>query len=147
MANIEVQVMEGGMGDLMLLKGADPMRMTVACNQLTCESRTWYCRGEHRWDPRAPRRTFQTDLDTAHAKTWDPAWKDVAGFRGRHDLEKPLGEWNQFIVVADGDRLEVYFNGVKVNEAFNVFPSSGRVQLESEQAEYYVRRWELELLE
>jgi hypothetical protein len=74
----------------------------------------------------------------------DAGWADVAGYRGRVNLEKPNGEWNQFIVVADGDRIS--FNGVKVNEAFNVIPSRGKIQLQSEQAEYFMRRWELQPL-
>ena len=60
---------------------------------------------------------------------------------------QPHGEWNRFVIVCDEDRIEVYYNGVKVNEAFNVSPSRGRVQLEAEQAEYFVRKWELELLD
>jgi hypothetical protein len=152
MAGIEVQVIEGGMGDLMLLKGRDlagnwlPIRMNVACTTGTCVNRTWYCRGEHRWSASAPRRTFTSDLDTVHWYGWDAGWADVAGYRGRVNLEKANGEWNQFIVVADGDRIETYFNGVKVNEAFNVIPSRGKIQLQSEQAEYYIRRWELQPL-
>lgn len=147
MPNIEVQVMEGGMGALMLLKGKAPMRMTAACTQGKCENKSWYCRGEYRWDKSASRRTFTDNVSTVHWYGWDGKWRDVAGFRGKNDLCKPHGEWNRFVIVCDEDRIEVYYNGVKVNEAFNVSPSRGRVQLEAEQAEYFVRKWELELLD
>ena len=35
----------------------------------------------------------------------DPQWKDMKGFRGKHDLEKPLGEWMTILrgaTVVDG---------------------------------------------
>ncbi len=152
MAGIESQVMEGAMGDLMLLRDttstATPIRMSVACSSTSCGGGTsWYCRGHHRWTQSSSRKTFQNDLDTVHWYGWDPAWKDVVGYRGRTNVEKPNGEWNQMIVVCDGDRIEVFVNGVKVNEAFSVSPSRGKIQLQSEQAEYYIRRWELQMLD
>ena len=153
MAGIEVQQIEGGMGDLMLLQGKDtsgrllPIRMSVACSTGTCVNRSWYCRGEYRWKEGHARKTFSADLDTVHWYGWDAAWRDVAGYRGKTNLEKPNGEWNQFIVVADGDRIETFFNGVKVNEAFNVLPARGKIQVQSEQAEYFIRRWELQPLD
>lgn len=151
MANLEVQIIEGGMGDLMLLQGPRQMSMKAAYTSGPCENRTWYCRGDHRWDRHGKSlRTIKGNKDraeTIHWYGWDPAFRDEVGFRGRNDLEKPHGQWNQFIVVCDEGRIEVYFNGVKVNEAFDVTPSKGRVQLESEMAEYYVRRWELDLLD
>ncbi|HEY0946207.1 MAG TPA: DUF1080 domain-containing protein [Opitutaceae bacterium] len=143
MPNIEAQIMEGAMGDLMVLKGLSPMSLTSTVVKQPALTDELYYRGGYRWSPDGPERTFTQDLGTVHWSKWDPHWTNVAGYRGAHDLEKPLGQWNQMIVVADGDRLEVFFNGEKVNEAAKVQPSAGRIQLESEQAEYFVRRWEL----
>lgn len=147
MPNIESQIMEGAMGDLMVLKGNSPMSLTSTVTREPSITDSSYYRGGYRWSPTGRTHTFTNDLGTVHWQKWDPAWTNVAGYRGANDLEKPLGQWNQMIVVADGDRLEVYFNGEKVNEATGVHPSSGRIQLESEQAEYFVRRWELRPLE
>jgi hypothetical protein len=46
-------------------------------------------------------------------------------------------------VVCDGGHIEIYVNGVKVNEGFDSYPSYGRLQLQTELAEIFVRRWEL----
>lgn len=150
---IEVQVLEGGMGDFILLKdtlsppGTNPMRIECRVRQVRCRYDTWNCRGGYVWDPEGEWQTFEEASASVHALHWDPKWRDVLGFRGTVDLERPTGEWNQFVILAQGDRIEVYFNGVKVNEARHVFPTRGRIQLESELAEYYVRRWDLRPLE
>ena len=67
----------------------------------------------------------------------------MPGYRGTEDVESPDREWNTMVVIADDDSLEIFLNGVKVNEASNVYPAFGKVQLEVEWAEYFVRRWEL----
>lgn len=153
MAAIEVQVMEGSTGDLILLTdtesppGTAPMRMTARVQRVSCVNRTWNCRGGYRWHPDGSTRTYSSLADTVHWSKWDRAWRDVAGFRGRDDIEKLPGEWNELIILCDNDRIEVYLNGVKINEATAVFPTSGKIQLQAEQAEYFVRRWELRRLD
>ena len=77
----------------------------------------------------------------------DVDWKDVKGYRGREDVESPSGEWTRFEVVAKGDTLQYFVNGVKVNEAFECRPSQGRILLQTEAAEMLVRRYELLPLE
>lgn len=145
MPNIEVQIMEGSTGDFILLKGAEPMRLSSKIENAGFNS-TWNYRGGYVWSESGTTKTFSRDLESVHWCGWDSSWTDVAGFRGKDDFENPVGEWNRLVVVASGDRLEVFLNGVKVNEAFDVFPSSGRIQLESEQAELMVRHWELRFL-
>jgi hypothetical protein len=46
-------------------------------------------------------------------------------------------------VIAAGDRLTYEVNGVVVNEALDCHPSAGRIVLQTEQAELFVRRLEL----
>jgi hypothetical protein len=46
-------------------------------------------------------------------------------------------------VIAKGDTLQYFLNGVLVNEAFEVKPSEGKVLLQTEGAEMFVRRYEL----
>jgi len=74
---------------------------------------------------------------------WDSAWDDMIGFRGKNKLENPDGEWNEMVIIAQGDRLEIYFNGEKVNEASMVLPNTGQILIQSEWAELFVRRWEI----
>ncbi|MFC5409273.1 DUF1080 domain-containing protein [Larkinella bovis] len=135
MCSIEAQIIEGGTGDMLVVgDGTDTYALTA---------------------PIAPRkegggRVFSptgTPL-TIHSGRidWygrDPDWKDVKGFRGANDLEKPLGEWNTMVCVAEDDRVSVYLNGTLVNQATQVKPSKGRIQIQSEGAELFVRKVEL----
>lgn len=142
--SLEVQVTEGSSGDFVLLKGnSAPMGFTSTVEPLDCVYDTWNCRGGHRWNSTETSQLFDQDLDSVHSNRWDPAWQDLKGFRGVSDIDSPLGEWNQMVVVAEDDFVRVYLNGVLVNEASAVFPSEGPIQLQSEFAEYSVRRWEL----
>jgi hypothetical protein len=47
----------------------------------------------------------------------DPGFKDELGFRGPHDIERRVGEWNRIEVISVGDRLRYFLNGKVVNEA------------------------------
>ena len=73
----------------------------------------------------------------------DVDWADKKDFRGRDDVEKPVGEWNRLEVIAKGDTLQYFLNGVLVNEGFEAKPSEGKVLLQTEGAEMFVRRFEL----
>ena len=46
--------------------------------------------------------------------------------------ERPVGEWNSLEIVCDGGRIAAYLNGVKTSEVFDVNPSGGRIQLQTE---------------
>src|SRR5690606_30447504 len=100
--------------------------------------------GEVVWKEGGKRETF--DVARRKRVNWfgrDPDWADEVGFRGPNDVDSPHGEWTRIDVIADGDHVEVFINGVKVNEAFDVHPSAGRLQLQTELAEVFFRRWEL----
>ena len=73
----------------------------------------------------------------------DPAWKDVLGFRGRRDVEKPAGEWNRQEVIADGASITSIVNGVVVAKATASSHTAGKIQIQSEGAEIFVRSVEL----
>ena len=73
----------------------------------------------------------------------DPEWKDVPGFRGRNDVEKPTGESNQIEAICSGGDVTFLVNGVKVNEGKNGTFKEGRIMFPSEAAEIYFRRIEL----
>ncbi len=74
------------------------------------------------------------------------AWRDKFGFRGEHDVEKPPGEWNRLEIICDRTRIRVELNGVRLNEAFDVFPSSGKILLQCEGSEIFFRHIELQPL-
>lgn len=142
MPSIEVQMIEGGCGDFIMVAGKDKQGKTVPI-ALTCEvdrDRD----GEVIWKPGGKRERF--DLKNRRRINWygrDPDWKDEIGFRGKQDVESPDGQWNRFDVICKGGHIQVFVNGKKVNEAFDSYPTQGRLQLQTELAEVFVRRWEL----
>ena len=46
--------------------------------------------------------------------------------------EKPLGEWNEMIVLCQEDRVTVWVNGDLVNSGYGATATSGRIALQSE---------------
>ncbi len=140
MASVEAQIIEGGVGDILVLGGSDPLTgraYPVSLAAETAKDRD----GETVWKQGAERQAY-----TKGRINWfgrDPDWQDVIGFRGRDDVESPFGEWTRMDVIADGDRLTYKVNGVVVNEAFDCDPSAGKLLLQTEQAELFVRRFEL----
>jgi 3-keto-disaccharide hydrolase len=142
MPAIEVQIIEGGVGDLIMVGGSDKVGQPVPIS-IVCEvdrDRD----GERIWKRGATKEAFGPG--NYHRINWsgrDPDWDDVLGFRGANDLESPLGEWTRLEVVCDGGHLQVFVNGTMVNEAFDVNPRSGKLQLQTELAEIYFRKWEL----
>ena len=139
MASIEAQIIEGGTGDVLVLstKLDDGTELTTSVNsELTLDRDK-----EMIWKKGEPRQVV-----TAGRINWqkrDVDWADRKDFRGRDDVEKPVGEWNRLEVIAQGDTLQYYLNGVLVNEAFEAKPGEGKILLQTEGAEMFVRRYEL----
>lgn len=142
MPSLEVQIIEGGLGDFILVTGNDrdgkPVPISVTCE--TGRDRD----GEVIWQRGGRRETF--DLSNRRRINWfgrDPDWADRLGFRGQSDLDRAQSEWTRMDVICDGPKVQVFVNGTQVNEALEVRPDSGRIQLQSELAEVFFRRWEL----
>ena len=62
------------------------------------------------------------------------------------NAEKPLGEWNTVQVIADGASTTHIVNGIVVNQGTDCSVSKGRILIQSEGAELFVRKVELEPL-
>lgn len=140
MASIEAQIIEGGVGDILVLSGTDPDTGQVLPTLLTAEI-TKDRDGEKVWKKGGERTTISSGRINWFGRDVD--WADTIGFRGRDDVESPLGEWTRMEVIADGGHLLYKVNGVIVNEAFEAKPDFGRLLLQTEQAEMFVRRFEL----
>ena len=142
MPAIEVQIIEGGVGDFVFVPGKDHDGQPVPLS-FTCEvgrDRD----GEVLWKAGGMRETFA--LGNLKRINWfgrDPNWEDTKDFRGEQDVDSPLGQWTRLDFICDGGHIRVFVNGVKVNEAFDATPREGRLQLQSELAEIFFRRWEL----
>jgi hypothetical protein len=146
-AAIECQVMEGGFGDILLIHGryADGRHVPVRATAHVVERRV---------DADYAKYQFAADANelvlTAAAIAWagkDTAWRDRPGFRGRRDVESPVGQWTRIECVCAGDRLTVFVNGQRVNEARDLFPAAGKVLLQCEGSEVFFRKLELHPLE
>ena len=73
----------------------------------------------------------------------DVDWDDRLGFRGRQDVESPLWEWTRLEVTADRDRITTRVNGTVVNQGTGSSLTEGKILVQSEGAEMFVRRMEL----
>lgn len=142
MTSIEAQIIEGGVGDFIMVgaKDADGKQVPLS---LTCESDRDRD-NEVIWKKGGKKEVF--DMKNRRRINWygrDPDWKDVLGFRGKNDVESPDGQWTRMEVICDGGHIQILVNGVLVNEAFDSYPTAGKMQLQAELAEIFVRRWEL----
>jgi hypothetical protein len=141
MPSIEVQIIEGGVGDFIAVGGPDESGKRVPIS-LTCTVGPEKDAAKQAiYKPDGKRETFTRGRVDWYGR--DPNWKDQKGFRGKQDVESPYGKWTRIDVFCDGGHIETFVNGTKVNEAFDVSPREGRIQLQSELAEVFYRRWEL----
>lgn len=130
----EYQIIEGGTGDMIPVAGADRPRSTATV-RFGADKQPYF-------DPNGEQREF----DRQRVNWWgrDPNWKDQLGFRGPKDVEKPVGKWNRSVIVARGDLLEFHLNGVLVNRLTNLSRAAGKIQIQSEGAEIWIRKVELD---
>ena len=135
MNSIEMQMIEGGTGDLLVV-GDDSERFSLTCKVAQEKAGNSY--------------VYQRDGEAVtiykgRINWWgrDRDWKDVKGFRGRQDVEKPIGQWNRYEALIKGPSIQIFLNGVLVNECIDVQPRRGRIQFQSEGAEVFFRRIDL----
>jgi Domain of Unknown Function (DUF1080) len=139
MRSVECQVGEGIVGDFISVGGFDESGQRVV-PQLTVKTRK--IGRELFYDPSGP----PTQATRVAWQGRDPDWKDELGFRGRNDVESPLGQWTRIEVVCEGPNITLSVNGKVVNVATQTSLSSGKILLQSEGAETYYRRIDLEPL-
>ncbi|HEU5115071.1 MAG TPA: DUF1080 domain-containing protein, partial [Isosphaeraceae bacterium] len=131
--SIECQIIEGGCGDFILVAGQG--RPELTCTVRKGANNQWY------FDP-----SGETVTRNSGRYNWwgrDPEWKDVLGYRGPRDVEKPSGEWNRIEVICDGDSITNLVNGVLVNKGTGSNRTKGKIQFQSEGAEIFFRKIEI----
>jgi hypothetical protein len=121
--SIESQVIEGGTGDFIMVAGKERPTMTAKVREFN---------GQFYWDENGTEKTLERGRFNWFGR--DPNWKDQLGYRGPKDIEKSVGEWNRQEVMAYHDTLTNIVNGVVVNKGYKVYPTAGKVQLQSEGA-------------
>ncbi|HTN08746.1 DUF1080 domain-containing protein [Agriterribacter sp.] len=135
MHGIECQIIEGGTGDLLVV-GDKTENFAITCPVATEKQG-----GSYLFQPDGKPVTIHGGRINWYGR--DADWEDVIDFRGKSDVEKPVGEWNRMEVVAKGNDISIFLNGVLVNQAMQVKPAKGRIQIQSEGAEMLIRRIEL----
>ncbi len=136
--SIECQMIEGGTGDFILVRGKNTPSLTVEAEFRPTGS---FGGKQAYYKPGAPPVKFTSGRINWFAR--DPDWKDVLGFRGDKDVEKKAGEWNTLECVCAGDTITNILNGVVVNRGTGASHTKGKILFQSEGAEVFFRRIDL----
>ncbi len=140
--SIEFQIIEGGVGDIIVVSGFDAAGQQIAP---TLTARVRKDRdGETVYDARGEPTVFTSGRVNWYGRSED--WQDRLGFRGAQDVESPGLEWTRLEAVVQDGTLKYYVNGKLVNEASDSSFREGKIMLQSEGAEIYFRRIDLEPL-
>lgn len=133
MESQECQIIEGGCGDFIMVGGRGKPSLTVEC-RVGPDGQFYYEKGGE-----------AVTRDAGRFNWWgrDPEWKDVLGFRGGRDVEKPAGEWNRMEVICDGDAITNIVNGFVVNRGTKSSLTKGKILFQSEGAEIFFRKIEV----
>jgi hypothetical protein len=137
MRSVEFQIIQGGVGDIILVNGFDRGAAKGFAPKLTAPVGA---NGKN-WDPDGTPKEFTTGRIDWHYR--DLGWKDVLGFRGARDVEKPAGEWNRIEAICEGGNLTYFLNGVKVMSGRDGTFSWGKLLFQSEGSEIFFRKIEL----
>lgn len=140
---IVCKIVEGGTGDFALFNNDGPPHPSISVTA----KKFAYVKDEveqTRWLywPGVPLSTFNSGVVRRSGNTRD--WEDIKGFHRTGDVERPSGEWNRLECTCQIDRVTIWLNGKVVNAAVNVTPQKGRIGFQSEGAEIFFRKIELE---
>jgi hypothetical protein len=140
MESIECQMIEGGTGDFIVVAGKKTIGPRITCE---VEDRPTGPKGAKQ--PYYKEGGTKREFTGGRVNWWgrDPEWQDRMGYRGKQDVEKPVGEWNRYEITCAGDTITVVLNGRVVNKATRVFPTKGKILFQSEAAEVFFRNIEL----
>jgi len=142
MSSIECQIAQGCVGDFIVIRGKDRAGKEIP---VTLTSDTMLARdGRTRWK-KGGKPTVYSRKQFWWSKH-EPDFEELIDTRGKDDVESPLGEWTRVECICLGSRITVIVNGVTVNECYNVYPSAGKILLESEGFEIHFRKFELQPL-
>jgi hypothetical protein len=142
MSSIECQLAQGCVGDLIVIRGKDADNKEIP---VSFKAQTVLGSDKHpRWQKDGEVREF-----TKGQLWWnkhEPDFKELIDTRGKDDVDSPLGEWTKMEIICAGSKITVIVNGHTVNECYDVFPSAGKILLQSEGFEVYFRNVQLKPL-
>jgi hypothetical protein len=138
-ASIECQIAQGCVGDFIVIRGKDEAGKTIP---VTITSDTIIASdGRTRWE-RGGRPTRYSGKQFWWSRH-EPGFEELIDTRGKDDVDGSLGAWTRLECICDANRITVIVNGTTVNECYDVFPSAGKILLESEGFEILFRKLEL----
>jgi hypothetical protein len=126
-------------GDLIVIRGKDEKGETIPVS-ITSDVKLGSDK-RPRWTEGGTKTVF-----TGRQLWWskhDLDFKELLDTRGKDDVESPLGEWTKVECVCDGATITVIVNDTTVNKAYDVTPAVGKILLQCEGFELYVRKFEL----
>jgi hypothetical protein len=139
MSSIECQLAQGCVGDLIVIRGRDA----------NGEATPVRIRSETALGPDQRPRWKKGGMPTffTNRQLWwsnhDPEFKELLDTRGKNDVESPKGEWTRVDCICDGAKITIRVNDTTVNVCDDVFPAAGKILLQSEGFEMFVRKFEL----
>ena len=139
MSCIECQLAQGCVGDLIVIRGKDDKNETIPV-QIASDTVIGPDK-KPRWKEGSEKRVF-----TNRQLWWndhDPDFKELLDTRGKNDVESPLGEWTKVECICAGNTITIVVNGKTVNKAYDVFPAAGKILLQSEGFELFIRKCEI----
>lgn len=140
MRSVEFQIIEGGVGDFIVVGGyadnGELLRPVLKAK--TRKDRD----GENVFDPKGKENVFSQGRINWWGRSED--WADKLGFRGPLDVESPGLEWTRLEAIVDKGNLTYYVNGKLVNQGYDCSLTEGKLLFQSEGAEIYFRRIDLE---
>jgi len=133
MQSQECQIIEGGCGDMIVVAAQSKPSLTCEV-RIGADGQPYYEKGGR-----------PMTLTGGRFNWWgrDPAWKDVLGFRGGRDIERPTGDWNRIEVICDGDTITNIINGVVASVGTRSSLTRGKLIFQSEGAEIVFRKIEI----
>ena len=138
--SIEFQIIEGGVGDILPVAGyneqGEQLRPSVTVKSRKDRD------GESVFDPNGEPRVYSSGRINWWGRSED--WADRLGFRGPQDVESPGLEWTRLEAVVEKGNLTYYVNGKLVNAGTESSWTEGKIMIQSEGAEIYFRRIDLE---
>jgi hypothetical protein len=139
MSCIECQLAQGCVGDLIVIRGKDEKNevipVSISSDVVIGPDK------KPRWKEGGDKQVF-----TNRQLWWnnhDPKFQELLDTRGQNDVESPLGEWTKVEAICAGKTLTIIVNGKIVNKAYDVFPSAGKILLQSEGFEIYFRNFQI----
>jgi hypothetical protein len=139
MSSIECQLAQGCVGDLIAIRGKNEKKETIPV-QFTSDVVLGPDK-KQRWKKEGEPRVF-----TGKQLWWslhDTDFKELLDTRGKNDVESPRGKWTRVECLCTGKRITVLVNGTIVNQCYEVFPAAGKILLQCEGFELFIRKFEL----